>query len=356
MTRIQKKLKRKPNLFAIFLVMCLSLFILFHSVGHGQEVSGVGTTAAAFLKIGVGARALAMGEAQATLAEDITAMFWNPAGLSQVDRIQVLLNHYDYIADLTYDYAGVAIPIPFVGTVGAFFSYLGMPDIERTTLQMPDGNGEMVSANSFSAGFSYARALTDRFSIGGSAKYIRETIWHCHSSGFALDIGVLYRTFFKNIRIGMSISNFGTDMKMDGRDLLVQHDIDELSEGNNANINANLATEAFRLPILFRVGLSANLTRDFIGLQQHDLTFAVDAVHPNDNREYLNIGAEYRFRNFIALRAGHRQVFLDNREGGLTFGFGLNVRIMSFRIILDYASVDFGRLDNQNKFSLIMSF
>jgi hypothetical protein len=346
---------RKTRAFTGLLPLILAGVFLFHAGGYSQEVSGVGTTAAAFLKIGVGGRALAMGDAQTTLAEDITAMFWNPAGLSQVDRIQVLLNHYDYIADLTYDYAGVAIPVPLLGTFGAFVSYLGMPDIERTTLEMPDGNGEMVSANSYAAGISFARSLTDRFSIGGSAKYIRETVWHCHATGLAVDIGVLYRTFFRNLRIGMSISNFGTNMKMDGRDLLVQHDIDELSEGNNANINANLATEAYHLPVLFRVGISANLARDFFALQDHDLILAVDAVHPNDNREYLNVGAEYRFRNFFALRAGHRQLFLEDREGGLTFGFGLNFRVMHLGIRLDYANVDFGRLDKQNKFSMILS-
>jgi hypothetical protein len=144
-------------------------------------------------------------------------------------------------------------------------------------------------------------------------------------------------------------------MKMDGRDLLVQHDIDELSEGNNANINANLATEAFHLPILFRVGVSANMTRDFFRMENHDLIFAVDAVHPNDNREYLNVGAEYKFRNFFALRIGHRQLFLEDREGGLTFGFGLDFHLLNLGFKLDYAAVDFGRLDKQNKFSMILS-
>ncbi len=300
---------------AIFTILCITVWLLWLGVpaGRSQTVSGVGTSAASFLKIGVGGRALAMGEALATQAEDVTALYWNPAGLAGIERMQILINHFDYIVDMSYEYAGIALPIQRVGTFGLFFSYLGMPEIERTTITMPEGTGEMVRANSFAVGFSFGRALTDRFAIGGSAKYVKETIWHSTASGVAVDVGVMYRAFFKNLRIGMSISNFGSDMRMSGRDMLVQHDIDVLSEGNNGNINANLDTDAFPMPILFRVGVSANFTRDFLNLNNHDLIFAVDAVHPSDNKEYLNVGGEYCFKNLLALRAGYRQLFLEDR-------------------------------------------
>jgi hypothetical protein len=334
---------------------CLPLLLLLAHPAFGQAVSGVGTTSAAFLKIGVGGRGLGMGEAQATQAQDVTAMFWNPAGLAQIQKLQILLNHYDYLVDMQFEYAGVAIPVGNIGTFGFFFSYLGMPDIERTTITMPDGTGEMVSAGSMSAGISYARALTDRFAIGGTAKMIRESLWHSHASGLAADIGVQYRTFFKNLKIGMSISNFGSEMQMDGRDMLVQHDIDVTSNGNNGNINAFLATDGFPLPILFRVGLSANVAQDFFGLKGHDLIVAADAIHPSDNKEYMNVGAEYCYRHLISLRAGYRQLFLQDREGGMTLGMGLRLHVLNTEVIFDYASVDYGILDKQNKFSLILS-
>ncbi len=347
--------KRAGSLPQILAFALAALLLAQAAPGIGQTVSGVGTSSAAFLKIGVGGRALAMGEAQATQAEDVTALFWNPAGLANMKRMQILLNHFDYLVDMQYEYAGIAIPVQNVGTFGFFFSYLGMPDIERTTITMPEGTGEMVSASSMAAGISYARALTDRFSIGGSAKMIKETLWHSNASGLAADIGVQYRTFFKNMKIGMSISNFGSDMQMDGRDMMVQHDIDVISDGNNGSINARLSTDAFPLPILFRVGLSANLARDFIGLQDHDLILALDAIHPSDNKEYLNIGGEYTFKQLISLRAGYRQLFLEDRQGGLTFGMGLHVNVMNTELFFDYASVDFGVLDKQNKFSIILS-
>lgn len=340
-----------------FIIVCVIAGMIFLSGSiYGQTIGRVGTTSAAFLKIGVGARALAMGESFTTQAEDITAMYWNPAGLSNVNEFQTTINHYDYIADIYYDYGGVALPVEGIGTIGAFIGYLGMPDIERTTIQYPNGTGEKVSASSFVFGLSFARALTDRFSIGGNVKYVRETIWHSYADGFAFDVGVLYKAFFKNIRIGMSISNFGTDMQMTGRDLLVQHDINDEFAGNNENINANLETDKFPLPILFRVGLSANIAEDFIGLEEHDWIVSVDAIHPNDNKEYLNVGTEVTLYDLISLRSGFRQLFLEDREGGLTFGFGVKFDLVGTRVNLDYANVDFGRLDHQNKFTLILSF
>jgi len=347
---------QKSGLRLLFYIVLILLMIRLPL--QAQSISRVGTTAAPFLKIGVGGRALGMGEAYTTQAEDITGIFWNPAGLASVQKIQVLLNHYDYLAGLYYEFGAIALPIPQIGTFGFFFSYLGMPEIERTTIQFPDGNGEKVSANSFATGLSFARALTDRFSIGANAKYIRETIWHSQASGLAFDIGLLYRTFFKNLKIGMSISNFGSDLQMTGRDMLIQHDIapNDVFAGNNENINAHLDTDQFPLPILFRVGLSANLSKDFFKTRNYDWIVAVDAFHPNDNREYLNAGTELRLYEMFALRTGYRQLFLDEREGGWSYGFGLHLNVMQSELYLDYANVDFGRLDHQNKFSLIFSF
>jgi len=340
---------------AVAFVTMMVLITLSHSV-NAQVIGRVGSTAAPFLKIGVGARALGMGEAYTTQAEDITGVYWNPAGLANLSKMQVLVNHYDYIADLNYDFGAIAIPIRNFGTIGSFVGVLGMPDIERTTIQFPNGTGEKVSANSFVVGISYARALTDRFSIGSNIKYIQETIWHSTAKGVAFDIGVFYRTFFKNLKIGMSITNFGTEMQMSGRDMLIQHDINDTFEGNNENIGGYLDTDKFPLPILFRVGLSANLAEDFFALEKYDWIVAVDAVHPNDNKEYLSTGTEVKIYDMLSLRTGYRQMFLEDSEGGLTFGFGLHFNAKSTAIDIDYANVDYGRLDRQNKFSLILSF
>jgi hypothetical protein len=338
------------------LIVIVILSVLLSGMSNAQSISGVGTTAAPFLKIGVGARALGMGEAYTTQAEDITALYWNSAGLANLNRVQILLNHFDYLFDMYYDFGGIAVPIQSIGTFGFFVQYLGMPDLERTTVESPEGNGEKVSASSLAAGVCYARALTDRFAIGGGVKYVKESIWNCQSSVVAFDVGLQYRTFFKNLKIGMAISNFGGDLQMQGRDLQVQHDISELYAGNSENNNAHMDTDEFPLPIIFRVGLSANLAKDFLGLSQYDWIVAIDAIHPNDDNESINIGTEIKVWDLFALRTGYRHLYLEDREGGFTFGFGLHANVMNYDLDFDYANVDYGRLDKHNKFSLIFTF
>jgi len=344
-----------PNSKLLILGILFYLFVQL-SPGKAQSVSRVGTSAATFLKIGVGGRALGMGGAVTTLTEDVTAIYWNPSGLAASGHVQVLLNHFDYIADISYDYIAVSLPLQSIGTFGLHFGYLGMPDIERTTINEPMGNGEMVSASSYTAGISYAKNLTDRFAIGSTFKMIKENLWHTSATGYAVDLGLMYKTVFKNVKIGMSISNFGTGMQLDGRDLLVQHDIDEQSDGNNSNINALLKTDEFSLPIIFRVGISGNITRDFFNLENNDLILSIDAIHPNDDFEYLNVGTEYTFKNMFSLRAGYQKLLLKESEGGLSFGAGLHMTIMNIDMNLDYAAIDYGRFDYLNKFSFILSF
>ena len=184
------RIKQKQSIFFIGLL----IIIIITTSGHqliAQAVSKVGTSAANFLKIGVGAKALGMGEAFTTQAGDVSSIYWNPSGIASVDNVQILLNHYDYIADIYFDYGAVAFPLGSVGVIGIHFSYLGMPDIERTTIIEPEGNGEMVSASSYSAGLSYARALTDRFSMGATIKMVRENLWHTNATGYAVDIGLI---------------------------------------------------------------------------------------------------------------------------------------------------------------------
>lgn len=345
-----KKLKYKD----LLLIMIVAGF--FSTYLCAQTVSKVGTSAAPFLKIGAGARTLAMGESGVSHINDVTSMYWNPAGLATMQNSQVIFNHYDFIADLNFEYAGFAIVVPELGTIGASFTYLGAPDIERTTYLRQEGTGEMISSSFYAFGVSFARMLTNRFGLGGSIKYVQENLWHTSSTGFALDLGVNYTTIFKNVKIGMSISNFGTAMKLDGRDLTVQHDISPSSDGNNGNIYAKLSTDDYPLPVLFRFGISSNLTRDFFEIEDHDLIVAVDALHPNDNREYLNVGGEYVYNKLFALRAGYRQLFLEDSEGGLTFGFGLHYDMDQIGINLDYAALDYGRLDYVNKFTFILTF
>ena len=345
----------KDNLPVCFIIALTFYMAVFNSQSYSQSISRSGTTAASFLKVGVGGRALGMGEAYATQATDITSMFWNSSGLALNDKMQVFFNHFYYFADMSMDYGAFSLPTN-IGTFGAFVTYMGLGSIERTTITQPEGTGEIVNANSFAVGVSYSRMLTDRFSIGGNIKYVQETIWHSNATGVAFDIGVLYKAFFKNINVGMSISNFGTSMQMNGRDLLIQHDVNTSFEGNNPNVNANLETDSYSMPVIFRFGISADLAKDFFNIKNQSLIISLDAVHPNDNYEYLNVGSELNLFDLIAFRAGYRELFMKDRNGGVSVGCGVKGNIGIGLLKFDYANVDFGQLQRQNCISITVSF
>ncbi len=320
----------------------------------GQKVTKSGTTAAAFLEIDAGVRGFGMGSAFVSVADDISAMYWNPAGIARCNQTEAMFANTHWIADIMYNYAAVAIPLGQFGILGVNATFLSMDEMEVTTVTAPEGTGEMFSAGSYAFGLLYARKLTDRFSIGFNAKYIQERIYHSSAQGVAFDIGTLFDTQLQGLRIGMSISNYGTKMRMGGRDMLIQTDIDANKHGNNENINANLQTDAYDLPLLFRVGVSIDVLK---GLYDSNLILSVDALHPNDNVESVNVGAEYTFGKMMSLRCGYQRLFERNSEEGLCFGGGVNCKVLGQTMIhLDYAWGDFGVLKEIQKFSMGMSF
>jgi predicted porin len=330
----------------VFIIILLSVIYVF-----GQ--TKVGSTAAPFLNIAVSPRAISMGGAFIATANDVSSLYWNPAGASSSDINEAMFSHSRWFADINYNWAGAMIKLGGAGTLGLSLTYLDYGDIEVTTLAEQDGTGEFFSASDMSLGLTYAYNLTDRFSLGGTVKYIQQKIWNSSASAFAMDLGVLFHSDIYGLRIGATITNFGTGMQMDGKDLLVQHDIDPNIYGNNDQILANLQTDEFPLPLTFRIGLAM----DLLDTEEHRFTLAADALHPNDNSESINVGAEYMFNNLIAFRVGYKSLFLDNSEEGLTAGVGLNYDFsIDFGVRVDYAYQDFGVLDYTQHFSLGVKF
>jgi opacity protein-like surface antigen len=306
-----------------------------------QNLTKTGTSAAPFLKIGVGSRAVGMGGAFTATADDITAIYWNPGGLANLYSQEATFNHVRWIADVNYDFAAFATYLPDFGTLGTFVSVLSMDEMLVRTTDQPEGTGEYFTAGSMAIGISYARNLTDQFSIGGNVKYLREYLWNMSATGMAIDIGTIYRIPVLNeFRLAASISNFGTKMKLEGRDNLK---ILQVGGGEANLINTDVQLESFDLPLTFRVGVAA----DVVKIDEHRVTTALDAVHPNDNTEYLNAGAEYAWNEMVFLRGGWKSLFERDTEQGLTAGIGLHYRIVGeFKIKVDYAYQDWGRLKN----------
>ena len=331
------------------IILCLLLGVNYSLGQTGKNVTKVGMSAAPFLEIGVGARAIGMGGAFTGTANDASALYWNPGGLAGIKRTEIILVHTDWLADLQFEFAGVALPLGRIGTFGISVTSLHMDDMKVTTIDYPQGTGEYFSANDLALGISYGFSLTDRFSIGFTGKYIHQQIWKEKAHGFAIDIGTLFVTGFRGMRIGAVLTNFGTDMRMAGDDLLIYYDLDPIKEGNNERTFAELKTDSWPLPLTFQIGFAL----DVFNSKWSSLTLALDAVHPSDNSESIHLGAEYGVQDWIFIRGGYRDLFLHDGEGGLTLGGGVLAKFLgNFQVKTDYAFTDFGRLENVHRFSI----
>lgn len=336
------------------LLITLLLISIFISTIAAQDVEKVGTSAATFLRVPVGARAVAMGGAFVATSNDVSSLFWNAGGLARLDHYELMVDYTPWLPGLNFNYIALAIPLQGYGTLGISVTSLGTEKMAVTTPDQPMGTGETFDAQSVALGVSFSRKLTERFSLGATVKYVNERIFNSAATGFALDIGAVYDTPFKGIRFGFSVSNFGTKMQMNGDDLNLRVDIAPDIKGNNQSVVGQLKTDQFDMPLIMRVGLAW----DALNSEFHRLTISADGLNPNDNGHSMNIGAEYAFFNEqVQLRAGYNELFLDEPEKGLTLGAGANIAIGgSVRLRAEYAYQQFVHLGDVNRYTLIIVF
>lgn len=314
--------------------------------------SKTGTTIGQFLLIEPSARVAGMGNAGATVYGEIQAVYYNPGSAGFLKRSQVQFTHNLWLADISYDYAAIALTLGESGNLFATVTSLNSGEIEVRTVDQPLGTGELYSVTNLALGIGFARQISDRFSMGVQLNYIQETIWHSSLSAFGLNVGTLYIVSDNGLHIGASLSNFGTRGRYDGRDLRIQYDRDPGMHGDNSALPAAQQVEEFPLPIVFRVGLNYPV-QIFDG---NELRFAVDAFHPNDNTESLSLGAEWNFDNTLFLRGGYQNLFLVDSEVGLTLGAGLRYSMNVTSVSVDYAWADHGRLRESHRFTIGFSF
>jgi len=340
----QNKKQRVENMRrakALFFMLAASLMI--HVLpATAQTTSRVGTTVAQFLKIGAGARPLSMGGAYTALANDINTIYWNPAGLSLIGGAgEATFNHAEWLVDTQYDFAAASLNAGDFGSIGISVISFRTPEEAVRTVFSPDGTGQVWDYNAISMGVTYAKQLTDRFSIGITAKYIQENLFNETARGGAFDVGVLYRTPYDNLTIGATVSNFGTKMRLDGRDIFFNDD--PLAEqGAVDEVPAKFRLENFEIPLNLRFGIAWRAAQT----EDYSVIIAADGAHPNDNTEFVNSGIEIGLRDVLFLRGGYKALFLDDSEQGVTLGVGLHYDIVGTNIRLDFAWADYGRLDN----------
>ena len=340
------------KLIIVFFGLMFTLSISYAQVF--KSTTKVATTAAQFLKIGAGARPIAMGGAYSAMLGDINSIYWNPAGISRIYGGEATFNHANWLADIKYDFFATTFDISDVGTLGANVVSYNVPEDVVRTYKSPEGDGRVFDAGAICIGLVYARNLTDRFSIGVSTKIVREWIWNESAMGVGIDIGTLYITPFNDLKIGASISNFGTQMRLEGREIEFLESMPTITDnGAINNIKSRYTTDYFEMPLTFRVGVAMDVFK-------HDIiraTVALDAVHPNDNSEYLNVGLECGYDEMFFVRAGYKTLFMQDAEGGLTVGGGLRWHIGgSSYLKVHYALADYNRLKQVHFISLSVKY
>ena len=342
-------MKKKACLIYIILISIISTSANSQT---NRDVTKVGTTAASFLEIGIGSRAVGMGEAFTAIANDAAAIYWNPSVIAQLQQNEAILLHTDWLADINFEFAALSLSLGTAGVLGLSITSMNMGDMPVRTIDEPDGTGERYSVADWAVGITYAKNITDRFSLGATVKYIHQQIWHMNAAAVAFDVGTLFTTDFNNMKIGMAISNFGNKMQLRGKDAQYYYDIDEDKYGNNDKIPCHLDTDKWALPLIFRVGVAMDILHSDV----NRITIAVDALHPNNNTESVNLGMEYSFNEFFFSRCGYNSMFEQDGEGGATFGGGIYTRLGATNIKFDYSYSDHGRLLNAQRFCVGLVF
>lgn len=321
----------------------------------GSRKSGI--TGAAFLKVGVGARAVALGSAYTTITGDANQLFWNPAGIAlSGGATQVTYSYNQWIADLGHHALGVTRDMGDMGTVGLGIVTLGLSGIDNNagldrdkiptfmdatyTGNRDDQTGE-YDYSDVALQLSWARKVTDKLALGLTGKWISEDIDGVTASAYAMDAGAIYNVGYRGARIGARINNLGSDLKF--------------------------YTIAAPLPLTFSVGAAVDLYE--MPDQGIKVTLLSDATKPQDGEQLLYSALEVQVMDYLSVRGGYKfnyagvedpkinestkaRIDAPRTEEGLTFGLGVNVPWSSYNATVDYAYTDFGILDSVHRVSL----
>ncbi|RKZ27548.1 hypothetical protein DRQ20_00125 [bacterium] len=321
-------------------------YILFLCISLAVYSQKVGINGAKFLNVGIGARAAGMAEAFVPVADDASAVFWNPAGIAKTEgKISVFFDHNEWWAGTAFNSIAVVGKRSEMEGWGVFLSLFDSGEIEQTLVEN-ENTGRYVSYTAFQTGISYAKYLTEKFVVGLNLKYFSE-IYPSPEEGtpsprvhdVAIDIGTLFHTDFKSLRLGMSLTNFGPDARPSGS---------YLDYADGVIQDSAKSYKHYPLPLTFRGGLAMEVLES----DKQSLTLSVVGVHPSDNLERLSIGMEYAVHNEFAklfLRTGYE---LNRDTGGFSSGIGIKVPFLA----LDVSYSDGGFLPWVTRVSLNLVF
>lgn len=313
----------------------------------GGEAAKVGVAGSQFLKIGVGARGTGMAGAYGSLANDLTAIHWNPAGLADITGMSANFSHTEWIQGFRHSFGAVSLPIGSSYTFAVSAVTLSSDEIPITTIMNDDGKGATYSISDIAFGMTFSGYLTDAFSFGITAKYIDNSINALNANTFAFDIGTKYDVGLYGIKLGFSIHNLGSEMNYSGQDLSTSK---ILYEGFNASpLDVDYSSYAYGLPLIFRASVSSEIIKQ----EEHQLIAGLDFNTLSDSREQFAIGTEYTWNQLVSVRAGY---IFNTDAMGLAAGVGINYLSGYFKGNFDYSINPLENLGLIHRFGINLNF
>lgn len=312
----------------------------------GGEIVKTGTMGGQFLKIDVGARGSAMG-AYGSVANDLSAMYWNAAGLADVSSMSAEFTYTSWFANMDFNNIGFALPVGDGYTVGASFTSLGVDGIPVTTVAKPEGTGATYSIKDIAASLTFAGYLTKQFSFGITTKFIFNEISNTQATGMAFDIGTMYDTEIYGIKLGFSIHNLGLDGQYSGQDLSTMNKMNDAF--SQSPVDAEFLSYPFSLPLSFRASVSSEV----INTKEHYLVVVADFVTQSDSKDQYIFGAEYVWNELVAFRGGYR---FGHDQLSATGGVGFKYYSGGFGGRMDYSITPSTSIGFINRLSVALDF
>lgn len=299
-----------------------------------------GTSSGTFLKIGVGARAIGLGGAFVAVANDPSAIYWNPAGLASMQRQEVAISHLDWPADVSFEHICFVAPVKRLSGSLAFQFGVLSTELDETSEFEPFGTGRSFFYSDMMVGAAYARRWTDKLLVGFGGKYIREDLGSDvggpTTSAFLVDVGSIYYLGLGSVRIATSLSNFGPELRPGGRFV-------SPVSGEVRSYDGFDAATVFRYGVAFEPVENANMR----------ITTSLEANQPADDAQFIKAGVEWTWLRRVALRSGYD---FNADELKLSAGAGLFAVIGGWQGTLDYAYTDGGSLGAVNRLTLGLRF
>lgn len=338
----------------IAFILSFTFFIpLFNSGLHAQgSLKKVAQSGMQYLKIGVDAEMVGRGEAGISAIKGVSSIFWNPAGLSDLESKEFYFSHNSWIADISMEAAAVGINLGNIGNFALSIIWMNYGTLKATSVAntvsgstqlgyIDEGN---FTPSDLAIGLAYSRRISEQFSVGGQVRYLYENYGHNVVvttlgttqevnnivKAVTFDLGTLYYPGYKSLAFAMSIQNFSTDIKYE--------------------------EESFGAPLTFKLGVSMNMLDIFEDNPTSNLLLMIDAIHPRDYTERLNLGVEYNYLGIVQLRTGYR---FNYDIGNFTSGVGIKYSLsggMQIKLDLSYMVDSSGRFSNPVQITAGLSF